>query len=463
MRKILIGIVTAALIIVGYSTGWCFTSGSTGADGPFNPTANIEVQLPENGILNYTTVNIPSGVTVTFRKNAANMPAYILATGNVTIAGTISVNGTNGIGVTPGAGAFGAFDGGYGGSQYRGTGGKGIGPGGGNPGSFYGTINIGFAGGGGGFGSAGGTNTANTTYCGTGGPSYGNVQIIPMIGGSGGGGAAASSDRTGGSGGGGGGAILIASSGTIDITGSITANGGNGGNTGTGGTQATYGGGGGSGGAIRLMANTISGNGVIAASGGTGGTGYGPGGAGGEGRVRLEANALTRTASTTPFYTFSAPGTVFVTNVPTLNITSISGVNVFANPTGKYGAPPDVTLPSSTTNPVTIVISATNIPVGTTVNVSAIPEHGSAATGSGTLTGSVASSTASASVTLSTSYQSIIMAQATFAIQQAMYWDDEKIEQVRVAATMGGKSEVMYITEKGREITSTELMAKMTR
>ena len=43
-----------------------FNSGSTGADGALSPTVNTEIQLPESGILNYTTVNIPSGVTVKF-------------------------------------------------------------------------------------------------------------------------------------------------------------------------------------------------------------------------------------------------------------------------------------------------------------------------------------------------------------------------------------------------------------
>jgi len=45
-----------------------FVSGSTGVDGAFNPTTNTELQMPANGIFNFTTVNIPAGVTVTFKK-----------------------------------------------------------------------------------------------------------------------------------------------------------------------------------------------------------------------------------------------------------------------------------------------------------------------------------------------------------------------------------------------------------
>jgi len=70
-----------------------FVSGSTGADGDFAPTVNTQVVLPPSGILNYGTVNIPAGVTVTFKKNATNTPVVILASGNVTIAGSIGVSG----------------------------------------------------------------------------------------------------------------------------------------------------------------------------------------------------------------------------------------------------------------------------------------------------------------------------------------------------------------------------------
>jgi len=134
-----------------------FVSGSTGADGAFIPSANIQLQLPPDGIFNFTTVNIPSGVIVTFTKNATNTPVYILATGDVIIAGTISVNGgstTASTGVSQGIGGPGGYDGGNGGVPgfSGGTytyGGKGLGPGGGNTISGY------ITGGGGGFGTAG--------------------------------------------------------------------------------------------------------------------------------------------------------------------------------------------------------------------------------------------------------------------------------------------------------------------
>src|SRR5437773_11728865 len=71
-----------------------FNSGSTGADGAFNPPADITLALPPSGVFNFTTINIPRGVTVRFRRNAANTPVTMLASGDVTIAGTIDVSGS---------------------------------------------------------------------------------------------------------------------------------------------------------------------------------------------------------------------------------------------------------------------------------------------------------------------------------------------------------------------------------
>src|SRR3989442_11033812 len=85
-----------------------FSSGSTGADGVFNPPttvppgtvingSTVTVPLPPSGIFNFTTVTIPSGTIVKFVPNATNTPVTMLATSDVTIAGTISVDGANGV------------------------------------------------------------------------------------------------------------------------------------------------------------------------------------------------------------------------------------------------------------------------------------------------------------------------------------------------------------------------------
>ena len=76
-EKTMPGCFTAILIML-FSVGvYAFDSGSTEADGAFNPVVNTQVQLPPDGIFNFTTVNIPSGVTVTFAKNDTNTPVTI--------------------------------------------------------------------------------------------------------------------------------------------------------------------------------------------------------------------------------------------------------------------------------------------------------------------------------------------------------------------------------------------------
>ena len=72
-----------------------YDSGSTGVDGEFHPQVDTQVQLPPDGIFNYTTVTIPAGVTVTFAKNARNTPVTWLVSGDVSIEGTINLNGGN--------------------------------------------------------------------------------------------------------------------------------------------------------------------------------------------------------------------------------------------------------------------------------------------------------------------------------------------------------------------------------
>ena len=51
-------------------------SGSNGSDGELNPTSNLVIDMANrpDGIYHYTSVNIPSDVTVTFIPNAGNRP-----------------------------------------------------------------------------------------------------------------------------------------------------------------------------------------------------------------------------------------------------------------------------------------------------------------------------------------------------------------------------------------------------
>src|SRR5438034_755803 len=84
-----------------------FSSGSTGADGALNVTTNTTLDLPPNGIYNFTTINVASGATLAFKRNLLNTPVYLLATGDVAINGVIDVSASDQ------HGGPGGFDGGF--------------------------------------------------------------------------------------------------------------------------------------------------------------------------------------------------------------------------------------------------------------------------------------------------------------------------------------------------------------
>lgn len=437
-----------------------FNSGSTGADGAFAPAANQTIQVPANGVFNFTTVNVPAGVTVTFTRNAQNTPVTILASGNITIAGSLVFSGQPG--ATSGSGGLGGpggFDGGLGGFGlpiYSGN--PGQGPGGGTAGKKGTTYGAG--GGGGGFNAVGANGGGQAGSFGLGGPNYGTNTLLPLIGGSGGGGGGAITTNRGASGGGGGGAILIASSGTITFSGSGTIN-AQGGNGGSAPTQSGFGGGGGgSGGAIRLIANLISGAATLNGNGGAAGGCYngGCGGLGGIGYVRVEAydySAFTPSGSPSNI-SYASPNPVSLTTVPQLRIASVAGIAAPSSPLGSFQGVPDVLVPAAQANPVSIALEAANIPVGTVVQLTLTPGSGARTTVSSSgLAGTEAASTATASLTLP-SGMSVISAIAvcdlTLASARPMFIDGERVNRIEVAAVYGAASEVTYITQSGRRI-----------
>lgn len=446
-------------------TAAAFDSGSTGADGVFNPTVNTSLPLPPDGVFNFTEVNIPSGVTVTFEKNTTNTPVTILASGDVLINGTINLNGRWSMPVgaagngnlgddgIPGKGGAGGYSGGRGGepdpTRAETRGGRGLGPGGGGEGRWNGCCARG--GGGGGFGSGGASGGGGTA---PGGDTYGSELLLPLVGGSGGGGGSGGENFHGSGGGGGGGSLLIASSGTVQVNGAIRALGGNSGNVDGVGVGST--GGGGSGGAIRVVATRIAGNGVMDARGGTRGSGgRSPGGNGGNGRIRLEAEIFDRTSGTNPAFSFGEPSSVFVSGLPSLRIDSVAGIAVPAAPTG-YG---DITLPEDTPNPVTVVFRTTGVPVGNTVRLYIVPAHGPRSSVVSTaLTGSTDEAGASVDVDIPDG-PSTLLAETTYTVigdgSTAMldpYTDGEAVSHVRLAASMDGHNSITLITASGREV-----------
>lgn len=436
-----------------------FSSGSTGADGIFSPATNQDITVRPGGVYNYTTVNIPAGVTVRYFRNTDNAPVVILATGNVTIDGSIVVSGLDSgapSNETPALGAAG-------------------GPGGfngGNGGHFTGFLPT--AGQGPGGGAAGVANVVAGQPATYGAPTL-FVGLTPLFGGSGGGGGAPAGSN-GVAGAGGGGAILIASSTRITVNGSVRANGGNPANNFAGTCSAS--GGPGSGGAIRLVAPEIAGGGsnsLIQAIPGAHSAGCQPAG-GNPGRIRLEAsNMIGFTGLTNPTPSIvTAPGPVSplgnpaLANVPTLAIASVGGSAVPGTPTASYSVP-DITLAAGTANPIPVVVNATNTPVGspTEIKVRLIP-RGTASTVTVPATdhsGTFASSSATANVTLPAGQVTVLQASAAMTLtgQFASLFpliDGEPVERVMVAANMGEVSTVSLVTRSGKEVRLDELRAE---
>ncbi len=433
-----------------------FNSGSTGADGALAPTTTTTLQVPESGVFNFTTVTIISGADLILKRNSRNTPVIILAQGDVKIDGNILFDGFNGLDSGGGGqGGPGGFDGGAAGVPYGANvnGGAGNGPGGGGGG-----VGSGSTSGGAGFAAAGAAGQGGNGP-GVGGARYGSKSLQPLIGGSGGGGGAAlANGERGGAGGGGGGAVIIASSTSIIGGAGVYARGGSGvGRCSGGGSGA-----GGAGGAIRLIANTVSGSFGLHFQAGNSyvcsGNNYA--GPSSPGFARIEAYDFHNyVGSGEPnVISFGLPFPVTQPNGPQLKITSVGGIAVPAIVLGSFSGPPDIVVPASQPNPVTVALQGINIPVGTVVPVTVRPEAGAGSTVNSTaLTGSEASSTGSASVNLPSGL-SVISAAVTIDLTtpsarlNPIYIQGERIDRIEVAAVYGGPSATTYITHSGRRI-----------
>lgn len=320
-----------------------FNSGSTGVDGALNVTANTTLDLPASGIFNFTTINIAANTTLRFNRNPLNTPVHLLATGDVTIAGTIDVSGERGSNLAGGLGGPGGFKGGDPGIFNSTTlPGDGQGPGGGRG-------SAGVAVGNGNFGAtSGGAND---------GSPYGTLLLIPMIGGSGGGGNTRSPSGFGGGGGGGG--ILIASSTRITLSGRVLAQG-----------ASTPNGTSGSGGGIRLVAPAVTGNGELNVARQSGGSA-------GRGRIRIDAldrNGVNLSFQPSEAVSLGVAMIALASPLPRLDIIQAAGASI------AEGTPNPVTiaLPSGADPNQTVVVQARDFNAIVPIQVILTPEHGQA-------------------------------------------------------------------------------------
>lgn len=433
----------AALVCAGANAQ--VNSGSNGSDGAFNPAANIVINMADHpdGIYQYTSVNISNNVTVTFIPNAANMPVTWLIQSNCVVSGLINLNGLNGSsgssGGQGGSGGPGGWAGGHAGGSIDDAG-SGFGPGGGQ-GAIH---NVDLVGGSGGYGTA--VVQPNTNR--VGGSAYGNIFLLPLIGGSGGGGGCPFYTYSGG-GGGGGGAICIAVSGTLNLSGSIYSYGGYGVNSG----------GAGSGGAIRLVASTIIGTGTIST--------WSNGGS--YGRVRIDAVVNNFVGDIFPAaYTQGyQPIILPAGQQPYLSIVSVAGLPAPSNPTGS-AATPDVVIAGQVANPMPVVVQCSNLALNTTITLRISPQtapeiYATAVNSSGTQ----ASSTATFSVNMPHG-GGLMYAQCVAGITNGSHssngigskyqslaqtgWSatGEQFVAMELTAEFGKAQKVVYITESGK-------------
>jgi len=290
-------------IAAGLATSAGYTIGvgiepTTGALSVSNNT----LQLPPNGVICVSQVTCAtSSRSLTFARNAANTPVYLLVEGNVTLASAscgVDVSGTSqntrfGLGMDRigGRGGPGGSDGGSCDFQHAvfNRAGEGVGPGGGRF-HTYGTDAVGPGGGGASpiaDGGPGYSDPANNLFGAAGGVRYSAFDHRILHGGSGGAcGANGITPSTWHGGGGGGGVLVLGVGGTVNLSHSssyLRARGGQG---------STWGGGGG-GGVIRIVADVVMGNGLLQADGSNGittcGTSAVRGGCGGHGMVKIEA------------------------------------------------------------------------------------------------------------------------------------------------------------------------------
>jgi hypothetical protein len=413
-------------------------TGSDGRDGALNPSGDLVINMADHpdGIYQYTSVNIPTGFTVTFTPNANNTPVVWLVQSNVVINGAVDLLGKPPVGAAGGFGGPGGYRGGTGGPSPT----NGQGPGGGLSSNGVG---------------------GNASYGGEGqmtqgvppGPIYGNEFLIPLIGGSGGGGSSFVGPT---GGGGGGGAVLIAASGFVEVNGILSS-------TGVLGWAMTSSppasGGAGSGGAIRIVASRIIGAGNIRTI---------PEfhGVGGAGRVRFDTyeNNFGGTISgmfTQGFQPILIP---VAGQLPQLAIASVAGISVAALPTGALSSP-DVIVPGQQANPVSIMVKCASIPLNTPITVNVSPMNGVpvSAIGSNTV-GTQTSSTATMSLNLprgggliyARATVNLIISSAAPATKSASYaqtgltTSGERFSKMVITAALGSQQTVAYVTDSGK-------------
>ena len=353
--------IVAALMGTPLSSYGVITIPSDGSDGALSPAVDTVIDLSQavpgtwsddnaggdigKGVYDvdqwavvfeYSSVNIPAGVTVSFADHPSKAPVIWLVSGSVNIEGTIDLKGgsvyVSGLeGLVPTSGGPGGFRGGAAGPEGTGDG-LGIGGAGSTGGDGFPVYQSGIR-------------------------EYGNPQILPLMGGSGGQGTGNTA------GAGGGGAIMIACANTISLDGTINSSGGN----------SLVGFNGhlhrGSGGAIRLIADQIDGSGLLDCRGGYWSmesdedTSFNQGGS--VGRIRIETANYSPNVTMYPETVAVAPAIppqIFPpVNAPTVKILSVDSLTAPADPNAPLSTSADIAIQNDA--PITVTLETRNFPL----------------------------------------------------------------------------------------------------
>jgi hypothetical protein len=262
-------------------------------------------------VFKYRSVSISTGATVTFRNHRSRAPVVWLVQSNVTVGAN---GGINLAGQKTGFLTSTNLDAGPGGFRSGSINGSALGPGG--------AVN------------------SNATFKST----YGNLQLLPLIGGSG------VSDLSGNALAAGGGAILIAAGNTVTNNGTIQSRGLNG--------ILNYA----SGGGIRVVCDALMGSGTFDVQ---------P-----EGRLRLEANTLSASLTflpNVPVVVPADPPAVWPpATAPVCTIVSVGGYAVSSDPRADFNNQPDAVVEGQ--GPVEVILQTRNFPTSGVVKVRVAPK-----------------------------------------------------------------------------------------
>lgn len=137
---------------------------------------------------------------------------------------------------------------------------------------------------------------------------------------------------------------------------------------------------------------------------------------------------------------------------PALRFATVAGIPVLAAPTGSN----DLTIPTTSANPVTIALATSGIPPGSVIKVTVIPRFGQAISlDSPPTAGTVAAATTSVSMDIPGGHN-VLSAETTYTVIASVgdslsrFAEGERVEKVTLTSTLGGASQATLHTATGR-------------